>query len=115
MQTLQGCGLFFLSVHEELCAQRVLPGAEMSSDDGVQSQGERHKAVLAALAEGRVMEGQTVLATKASPKTGNLKLSVMAGEHLAQLGSKQKKAWIGQQRFMWKALLNALLSSQPLC
>lgn len=33
-----------------------------------------------------------MLATKVSPETGNLQLSLMAGEHLAQLGSKQKKS-----------------------
>lgn len=72
----------------------------MSSDDGGCALGallckdrERgRKQFWQSLAEGRVMEGQTVLATKVSPKTA----TVMAGEHLAQLGSKQKKAWIGQ-------------------
>lgn len=43
------------------------------------------------LAEDRVMERQTVLATEVSPKTASLQLSVTAGEHLAQLGSKQQR------------------------
>lgn len=49
------------------------------------------KAVGAALAGDRVMERRTVQATEVSPKTGSLQLSVMAGEHLTQLGSKQQR------------------------